>query len=150
MHFGIAMQGQAPLGTSAAARMLLDANRNLAEVRIRVLDRDDHVTFTSHQQLVAGGRVGAREGYVTLRDALEELARFTAGDRPAAVVLEREGRYFGHALKGRDLEQGLRAPLRRIHLEADERAQVLELRAKHRHERVRALVDGAWTHRFRG
>lgn len=134
-------------GTSAAA--LPDANRALAEVRIRFLDLEDGVTFTTHEQLVAGGRVGAREGYATLREALGDLAEITRGDRAAAVVLERSGRYYGHDLKGRDLEQGTRAPLQRLHLEPDEGARVLELRASSRFERVRALVDGAWSHRFR-
>ncbi|MCW2924274.1 MAG: hypothetical protein JWM98_1678 [Thermoleophilia bacterium] len=129
---------------------VVDANRNLAEVRVRVLDRDDRVTFTSHLQLVAGGRLGAEQGYATLRDAMAELAGLTRGERtPGAVVLEREGRFFGHLLKGRDLEAGLRAPLRRMYFETDERAQVVELRSVDRHERVRALVDGDWNHRFR-
>lgn len=151
MQFAVSMDRQpVALGRSAAPpRVVPDANRNLAEVRIRIFDRDDHVTFTSHQQLVSGGRVGAADGYVTLRDALEALATATRGDRPAAVVLERYGRFYGHLLKGRDLEQGLRAPLKRMHLEADDRAEVVELRATTRFVRVRALVDGDWTHRFR-
>ncbi|MCW2928753.1 MAG: hypothetical protein JWM86_2721 [Thermoleophilia bacterium] len=150
MQFAIGMDARVTHGTSmVAAPRTPDANRNLAEVRIRFLDRDDQVTFTSHQQLVAGGRVGARDGYETLRDAIADLARTTAGDRPAAVVLERGGRYYGHSLKGRDLEQGFRAPAKRLHLETDDRSQVMELRATERYERVRALVDGAWTHRFR-
>ena len=60
------------------------------------------------------------------------------------------GRFFGHALKGRDLEQGLRAPLRRTWLETDAQAEVVELRITDGHERLRALVDGEWSHRFRG
>lgn len=128
-----------------------DANRVLGDVRIRFFDRDDHVTFTAHQQLVAGGRVGARDGYETLREAMIELAFVTRGERTqAAAVLERDGRFFGHALKGRDLEQGVRAPLRRTYLEADERMEVVEFRAKDRIERLRAIVDGAYSHRFRG
>lgn len=127
-----------------------DANRKLGEARIRVLDRDDHVTFTTHLQLVAGGRVGAMDGYATLRQALADLAGVTRGDRPAAAVLERDGRYYGHRLKGRDLEQGLRAPLHWTWLEPDDRQQVLQLRTSDRFERLRALVDGAWSHRFRG
>lgn len=126
-----------------------DANRILGRVRVRLLDREDHVTFTSHLQLVAGGRVGAMDGYATLREALAQLAEATAGDRPAAAVLEREGRYFGHRLKARDLEQGIRAPLRWTWLEADDHQQLLQLRPTVRFERLRALVDGAWMHRFR-
>ena len=135
----------------AAAVQTPDANRVLGDVRIRFFDRDDHVTFTSHQQLVAGGRVGAREGYETLREAMIELAFVTRGDRiQAAAVLERDGRFFGHALKGRDLEQGVRAPLRRTYLEADDRMAVVEFRAQERIDRLRAIVDGAYSHRFRG
>jgi hypothetical protein len=140
------------LGTSAAEPRVVvpDVNRKLAEVRVRMFDRDDRVTFTSHLQLVSGGRVGASEGYATLREALGALADVTRGERPAAVVLERYGRFYGHTLKGRDLEEGLRAPLRRTYLEADDNAEVVELRAEDRFERVRALVDGDWSHRFRG
>jgi hypothetical protein len=128
-----------------------DANRVLGEFNIRVFDRDDHVTFTMHHQLVSGGRLGAREGYATLREAMFELGVLTHGEqRGAAAVLERDGRYFGHQLKGRDLEEGLRAPLVTEFLEDDSRARVVELRAAQRHERLRALVDGGWTHRFRG
>ena len=162
MQFAIQMGRTDALGTSAATsfaapgtvaaepRVIPDVNRKLAEVRIRIFDRDDHVTFTSHLQLVSGGRVGARDGYATLRDALEALSAATRGDRPAAVVMERYGRFYGHLLKGRDLEEGLRAPLRRVYLETDDRAEVVELRAEDRFERVRALVDGDWRHRFRG
>lgn len=126
-----------------------DANRVLGEVRVRTLDLDDHVTFTSHIRLVAGGRVGALDGYETLRDAVNGLARLTRGDRAGAAVLERDGRFFGHRLKGRDLEQGFRAPLQKIHFETDEWAEVVDLRADERHVRLRALVDGDWSHRFR-
>lgn len=150
MQFAIAMGAARTAGAFANPAALPDANRNIAEVRIRILDRDDHVTFTSHQQLVAGGRIGAADGYATLREALDLLGAATAGDRrPAGVVLERHGRFYGHHLKGRDLEQGLRAPLRPVYLEPDARAEVVELRAANRFERVRALVDGAWRHRFR-
>jgi hypothetical protein len=136
--------------TSADAVRGPDTNRVLANARIRVLDRDDNHTFTTHMQLVSGGRLGARFGYETLRDALFDLGVLTRGDRVgAAAVIEREGRFYGHVLKGRDLEQGMRAPLRRTYLEADAKAAVVELRASDRFERLRALVDGAWTHRFR-
>lgn len=139
------------MATMAFGAQTPDANRVLGDVRIRFFDRDDHVTFTAHQQLVAGGRVGARDGYETLREAMIELAFVTRGERTqAAAVLERDGRFFGHALKGRDLEQGVRAPLRRTYLEADERMEVVEFRAKDRIERLRAIVDGAYSHRFRG
>jgi hypothetical protein len=148
----ITTTGFAPAMTAAvAAPRTPDANRVLGDVRIRFFDRDDHVTFTAHQQLVAGGRVGAREGYATLREAMVELAFATRGDRvQAAAVLERDGRFYGHALKGRDLEQGVRAPLRRTYLEADDRMEVVEFRAKERLDRLRAIVDGAYSHRFRG
>ncbi|MCW2961526.1 MAG: hypothetical protein JWM25_1613 [Thermoleophilia bacterium] len=136
-------------GGAVGLRALPDANRGLGEFRIRFLDRDDHVTFTTHQAAVAGGRAGAREGYATLRDAIAALTTATAGDIPAAVVMERSGRYFGHQLKARDLERGFRAPLLPLHLETDERAAVMELRATNRMERVRAFVDGSWVHRFR-
>jgi hypothetical protein len=154
MQIATAQDCHGALGTSAPtthARLasMPDANRNVAEVRIRFLDRDDRVTFTTHAQLVAGGRLGARDGYATLREAMAQLAQLTLGDAPAAVVLERDGRFFGHELKGRDLEQGFRAPLRPTYLESDDRAEVVELRATERHERVRALVDGAYEHRFR-
>lgn len=153
MRIGTAMNiGIAAAGTAmAAAPRTPDANRVLGDVRIRFFDRDDHVTFTAHQQLVAGGRVGARDGYETLREAMIELAFVTRGERnQAAAILEREGRFFGHALKGRDLEQGVRAPLRRTYLEADERMEVVEFRAQDRLDRLRAIVDGAYSHRFRG
>ncbi len=148
----ITMNAVAPAwGAAAATPRTPDANRVLGDVRIRILDRDDHVTFTAHQQLVAGGRVGAREGYTTLREAMIELAFVTRGERAqAAAILERDGRFFGHALKGRDLEQGVRAPLRRTYLETDDRMQVVELRADDRLDRLRAIVDGAYAHRFRG
>ena len=141
----------APMGTAVGLEPRTpDANRVLGEVRIRFFDRDDHVTFTAHQQLVAGGRVGAREGYETLREAMIELAFATRGERTqAAAVLEREGRFYGHLLKGRDLEQGVRAPLRSTHLEADDRLEVVEFRANDRLDRLRAIVDGAYAHRFR-
>lgn len=155
MHIATNILGIAPhaavAAAPAAAVQTPDANRVLGDVRIRFFDRDDHVTFTSHQQLVAGGRVGALDGYETLREAMIELAFVTRGDRnQAAAVLERDGRFFGHALKGRDLEQGVRAPLRRTYLEADDRMEVVEFRAQQRLDRLRAIVDGAYSHRFRG
>lgn len=140
----------APAGTADAAQ-LPDASRNVARAKIRIFDREDHVTFTTHVQLVTGGRLGARDGYETLREAMFELGVMTRGDRVgAAAVLERDGRFFGHVLKGRDLEKGVRSPLRRQYLEEDAGASVVELRTSNRHERLRALVDGGWTHRFRG
>jgi hypothetical protein len=150
MQLAVNMDRMAALGMGAAPIVVPDVNRKLAEVRVRIFDRDDRVTFTSHLQLVSGGRLGARDGYATLQEALGALSEATRGERPAAVVLERYGRYYGHALKGRDLEQGLRAPLRHTYLEADDKAEVVELRAEDRFERVRALVDGDWSHRFRG
>ncbi len=141
----------AALMQAAVATRTPDANRVLGDVRIRFFDRDDRVTFTSHQQLVAGGRVGAVDGYETLREALAELSFATRGERTqAAAVLERDGRFYGHALKGRDLEQGVRAPLRSTHLETDDRLQVVEFRAEGRIDRLRAIVDGAYSRRFRG
>jgi len=134
--------------SSINAMGLPDVNRALGEFRIRFLDRDDRVTFTVRQGMVAGGRVGADAGYATLRDAMTDLARATVGDASAAVVLERAGRFYGHTLKGRDLEQGFRAPLRHSALEADARAEVVALRSSDRLDRVRAFVDGAWSHRF--
>jgi hypothetical protein len=143
--------GHVNVGREADAVRIPDANRVLGEVRLRTFDRDDHHTFTTHLQLVSGGRLGARDGYATLREAMVELGAATRGDRvAAAAVLERSGRFFGHALKGRDLEQGLRAPLRRTWLETDAQAEIVELRITDRHERLRALVDGEWSHRFRG
>ncbi|MCW2920293.1 MAG: hypothetical protein JWL76_167 [Thermoleophilia bacterium] len=127
-----------------------DANRVLGDVRIRFFDRDDRVTFTAHQQLVAGGRVGAATGYETLREAMAELSFATRGERQAAAVLERDGRFYGHALKGRDLEQGVRAPLRSSHLETDDRLEVVDFTAEQRIDRLRAIVDGAYSRRFRG
>lgn len=140
--------GSAGVG-STPPHAVPDANRRLGQVRVRVFDRDDHVTFTSHLQLVAGGRVGAMGGYSTLREAMVELGEQTRGDRPAAAVLERDGRFFGHRLKARDLEQGFRAPLHWAWLEADDRQEIRELRVAERFDRLRALVDGDWTHRFR-
>jgi hypothetical protein len=135
---------------AVAAQSVPDANRRLGEVQVRYLDRDDHVTFTTHHEFFSGGRAGAREGYATLVEAVRDLGRITRGDIGAVAVLEREGRFFGLQLKGRDLEDGLRGPIRRIHLEADDRESVVELRADSRFDRLRAFVDGAWTHRFRG
>ena len=131
---------------------LPDANRVIGEFRVRFLDRDDQVTFTSHQTFVAGARVGARDGYDTLCAAMEDLARATAGNASAAAVLERGGRYYGHQLKGRDHEIGSRAPLQLVNLEPDTRMEVVEFRLGERgpSPALRALVDGTWSHRFRG
>lgn len=127
-----------------------DINRIVGRFAVRYLDREDGVTFTMHQQFVTGGAVGARDGYGTLGAALADLRVATAREAAAAVVVERDGRYFGRALKVRDLEQGLRAPLERLHLEADERVAVREMRVVgDLHERFRAIVDGAWDRRFR-
>jgi len=126
-----------------------DINRTVATATIRMFDKDDHVTYTTHQQLVTGGVVGAREGYATLRSALSAIAQLTRGEAPAAVVVERDGRFLGRMLKGRDLERGTRAPLLPLYLEADDRLRVVRLQTKDRLERVRALVDGDWTQRFR-
>jgi hypothetical protein len=134
---------------SPAAPRIPDAHRILGEYRVRIFDRDDRVTFTTRQQYVAGGIVGSRAGYASLADAVRALSNVTAGDASAAVILERRGVFFGHALKGRDLEQGFRSPLRMVHLEPDARAEVRELRVTSRFERVRALVDGEWVRRFR-
>ncbi len=129
---------------------LADGNRVLGTAHVRFLDRDDDVTFTSHLQLVAGGRIGAVDGYATMRDALFELGVLTRGERVgAAAVMERDGRYFGHVLKGRDLEKGVRAPLRPAFLEEDARSSVVAMRTNDRFERLRALVDGGWNRRFR-
>jgi hypothetical protein len=127
-----------------------DANRVLATATVRFADLEDGHTYTDHLQLVAGGRLGSRVGYATLREAMFELGVSTRGERVgAAAVIERNGRFYGHALKGRDLSQGLRAPLRQAYFEEDARSAVVELRARDRFERLRALVDGGWTHRFR-
>lgn len=143
------MGATAPVASVDAVRTP-DANRVLASAKIRIFDREDHHTFTTHSQLVSGGRLGSRVGYDTLREAMFELGVLTRGERVgAAAVIERYGRFYGHVLKGRDLEQGLRAPLRRTYLEDDARASVVELRTSDRFERLRALVDGGWTHRFR-
>ncbi len=151
MQIATNITGVAPAMGAAAATRTPDANRVLGDVRIRFFDRDDRVTFTAHQQLVAGGRVGAADGYETLREAMAELSFETRGERnQAAAVLERDGRFYGHALKGRDLEQGVRAPLRSTHLETDDRLEVVEFRAEQRLERLRAIVDGAYSRRFRG
>jgi len=151
MQIQMTTPGTSPMAAAAIAPRTLDANRVLGDARIRFFDRDDHTTFTAHQQLVAGGRMGAIEGYATLRETMVELAFATRGERAsAAAVLEREGRFFGHALKGRDLEQGVRAPLRPSHLETDDRVQVVEFRAQERLDRFRAIVDGAYSLRFRG
>jgi hypothetical protein len=148
------MQRREALGSFEGPRpaALPNANRVIGEFRVRFLDRDDRVTFTSHQTFVAGARVGARDGYETLRAAMDDLAQATAGEAPAAAVLEHGGRYFGHLLKGRDHEDGSRAPLRSVNLEPDARAEVVELRLGDggRTAALRALVDGAWSHRFRG
>lgn len=128
-----------------------DVNRVVGSFVVRYLDREDGVTFTAHQEFVTGGRVGARDGYDSLRLAMDELTIRTAGeDVPAAVVIERDGRYYGRTLKARRLEQGSDAPLERLHLEADKLVEVRELRVRHGlHERARAIVDGTWNRRFR-
>ena len=95
--------------------------------------------------------MGAADGYETLREAMSELSFATRGERnQAAAVLERDGRFFGLALKGRDLEQGVRAPLRSTHLEADDRLEVVDFTVGERLDRLRAIVDGAYSRRFRG
>ncbi|MCW2949086.1 MAG: hypothetical protein JWN41_99 [Thermoleophilia bacterium] len=126
-------------------------NRVVGEFRIRFLDLDDGVTFTSHETLVAGARVGAHQGYATLTTAMADLAAATAGAASAAAVLERDGRFYGHLLKGRDHEAGSASPLRPLNLESDDRAEVVEIRTDHvgRAPELRALVDGTWSHRFR-
>jgi len=146
-------EAQHPFGTAPSlAAGLPDANRILGDFRVRFLDREDGVTFTSHQTFVAGARVGARAGYETLREAMSELTIATSGAASAAAIVERAGRYYGHLLKGRDHEEGSRAPLRAVNLEPDERAEVVELRfaEQGRAPALRALVDGTWSHRFRG
>lgn len=132
----------APAGTP-------DINRYVALANIRMFDKDDHVTFTTHQQLVTGGVVGAREGYASLRAAMSALSGITRGLHPAAVVVERDGRFLGRILKGRDLERGTRAPLVPMYFETDERLRVVRLETRDRAERIRALVDGDWSQRFR-
>lgn len=127
-----------------------DINRVIGRFAVRYLDREDGVTSTLHQQFVTGGGVGARDGYDTLRGALTDLGLVTAHDAAAAVVIERDGRFYGRQLKVRDLERGLRAPLEPLHLEADARVAVRDLRVDgYLHERVRAIVDGEWDRRFR-
>lgn len=127
-----------------------DINRVVGRFAVRYLDREDGVTYTLHQQFVTGGGVGARAGYESLGAAVADLRLATAREAAAAVVVERDGRYFGRTLKVRDLERGLRAPLEALHLEADERVAVRELRVVGTlHERVRAIVDGGWDRRFR-
>lgn len=46
-------------------------------------------------KLIAGPRLGAGEGYASLADALAGMAAATAGDKPAAVLFERDGRFYG-------------------------------------------------------
>jgi hypothetical protein len=145
-------EAQASFGTPMVMTSVPDTNRIVGEFRVRFLDLDDHVTFTSHQTFVAGARVGARDGYLTLAAAIEDLTTATAGAASAAAVLERNGRFYGHVLKGRDHEEGSRSPLKLVDLEPDDRAEVVELRlaGSGRVPTLRALVDGAWSHRFRG
>jgi hypothetical protein len=135
----------APMGMAG----LPDASRNLGEFRRRIADLEDGVTFVVRDEFVAGGRVGARDGYATLQAAIAELAGLTRESVPAAAVLMREGRYYGHVLKGRDLELGFRAPLKPIHLEEDTQSRVLDLRVRDRFDRLQAVVDGTYVHRFR-
>lgn len=128
----------------------LDANRVVGQARVRIFDREDHHTFTNHLQLVTGGRLGASQGYSTLKQAMFELGGLTKGEQVgAAAILERDGRFFGHVLKGRDLERGVRAPLRPAYFETDKRAIVTDYRTVSVHDRLRAIVDGVWVHRFR-
>jgi hypothetical protein len=45
--------------------------------------------------LIAGSSIGAPNGYASLIDALDGMTRLTDGAKPAAVVFERGGRYYG-------------------------------------------------------
>jgi hypothetical protein len=56
--------------------------------------------------LIAGPRLGAPDGYASLADALDGMTTATAGVAPAAVLFERDGRFYGQVaettLGGRD------------------------------------------------
>jgi hypothetical protein len=45
--------------------------------------------------LIAGPRLGAPDGYSSLADALDGMAAATADEAPAAVLFERDGRFYG-------------------------------------------------------
>lgn len=138
-----------PGWSAIEALRIPDANRRLGELRIRFHDHEDGMVFSTRTQAVSGARVGDDRGYADLRTAMGAIALLTAGDAPAAAVLLRDGRFFGHVLKGRDVERGIGSPLRPLHLEPDAVASVLALRAANRFERLAAVVDGGWSHRFR-
>lgn len=126
-----------------------DVGRTVGQVRVRVDNLEDGFPFTSHVQLITGAPLGARQGYETLTTAIRDLSVVTEGHVPAAAVIEREGRYYGHQLQARDLELGVRSPAQPLHLEADEMSAPLGVRTVLRHERLGALVDGEFVHRFR-
>ena len=127
-----------------------DVGRIVGQLRLRVDNLEDGFNFTTTYQAVTGGARGARSGYATLAGAVRDLQAASEGHTPAVAVLERGGRFYGHELRGRDLDAGLlRSPAGPMHLESDEMSEPLELRATLRHERLRAVVDGTLVHRFR-
>jgi hypothetical protein len=136
-----------PAGPPAASRV--DAGRVLGQVRVRVDNLEDGFAFSSDLQLKSGVLVGAHQGYDTLSAAVRDLGAVTEGHVPAAAVIERAGRFYGHQLRVNDLELGVRTLAQPLHLEADDMTAPLGLRARLRHERLRAIVDGTFVHRFR-
>lgn len=141
---------RAAVHTVQAVTRTFDMNRNLGEFRIRTADLEDGVTFTTRAHFVTGGLIGKRAGYDDLNVAIRDLALKTDGLTPAAAIVEREGRFFGRQLKMRDLEQGITSAVTAAWLEEDSMSRVLDVRSTgDRFAGLRAVIDGAYVHRFR-
>jgi hypothetical protein len=126
-----------------------DAGRTLGKLSVRYQNLEEGGTFTTHYQLVAGGLVGASEGYSTLRAAMRAMTEPTKVNAPAAAIIERDGRYYGHVLKSRDLEYGIHSRVEPLFFEEDSMSRIADIRATARMERLHAIVDGDFAHRFR-
>lgn len=98
-------------------------------------------------ELRAGGHLGQRGGYASLKDAVDSLSQLTAGNPASAAVILDNGRYYGYQIKERDLKQGINAPLKTSVFEPTN-GKVSDLRTVQRDETLVALVDGRWAHKF--
>ncbi len=146
--------------TSADLRRGSESGRNLGRFNVSVEARDSqhyydrgsrHTLEPKHLEFRAGGRVGSTTGYASLSSAIEALSELTAPVTQTAVgVIKERGRFYGYELKSRDLERGIFSALRGVNLQTTQTREVVSLRGVDRYDRLAAIVDGSWSHRFNG
>lgn len=100
-------------------------------------------------ELISGRQLGARSGYGSVDAAIRAVALLTRGPGPSVGIMRVQDRFYAYQLLERNLDAALTSPLTRASL-APRTAGATSFRTNHRDLQLEAIVDGAFTHRFRG